>query len=210
MVRSRQLLPCPANCPNHIYAMMLECWQEMPSQRPPFHDLHSRLRSWGAVHARDTRKATNSNNGGSLHYNSSGTAGSRGGTGRVNHYNHNNNNNAVAYQTTMLSDREPLSNSSGPNLTNLPLPPPPSIPPPQHHIFGPPLKPTAVSYHSQFELPSHLAAHHHGMTHSPLHASMQYHVSSATSTSSNSAAQTNSRPNTPSTTRAKMPILSHC
>ena len=203
MVRSRQLLPCPANCPNHIYAMMLECWQEMPTQRPPFHDLHSRFRSWQAVHARDTRKYN-----GTL---SSGHNSATGSRGRPNHYNHYNSGNAVAYQTTMLADRDSSNGScSVPSAPNLPLPPPPpSIPPPlQHHIFGPPpLKPTPA-YHSQFaaDLPSHLSSHHQ---HSPLHT-LQYHVGSATSNSSNSVTAQNSRPNTPSTSRAKMPILGHC
>lgn len=189
MVRSRQLLPCPANCPNHIYAMMLECWQEMPNQRPAFHDLHSRLRSWQAVHARDSRKQTQSN-GGTLTNQNNGTR------NRINHYNHNDG--AVAYQTTMLADR------SSPCLTGpcLPLPPPPpSIPPPHpNHIFGPTSKPTS-SYHFGGDHSSH--------PHSTLH-SLQYHASSITSNSSNSAVAQNSRPNTPSASRAKLPILGHC
>ena len=30
MVRSRQLLPCPEDCPSRMYAFMVECWHELP------------------------------------------------------------------------------------------------------------------------------------------------------------------------------------
>ena len=29
MVRSRQLLPCPEDCPSRMYAFMVECWHEV-------------------------------------------------------------------------------------------------------------------------------------------------------------------------------------
>ncbi|XP_044612590.1 tyrosine-protein kinase transmembrane receptor ROR2 isoform X5 [Equus asinus] len=47
MVRSRQVLPCPDDCPAWVYALMIECWNEFPSRRPRFKDIHSRLRAWG-------------------------------------------------------------------------------------------------------------------------------------------------------------------
>ncbi|XP_030044935.1 tyrosine-protein kinase transmembrane receptor ROR2-like, partial [Microcaecilia unicolor] len=46
MIRNRQVLPCPDECPAWIYALMLECWNEFPARRPRFKDLHSRLRTW--------------------------------------------------------------------------------------------------------------------------------------------------------------------
>ena len=46
MIRSRQLLPCPEDCPSRMYAFMVECWHEVPSRRPPFAEIHSRLRHW--------------------------------------------------------------------------------------------------------------------------------------------------------------------
>merc|ERR1719204_2829438 len=46
MVRSRQLLPCPEDCPSRMYAFMVECWHEVPSRRPTFSEIHSRLRHW--------------------------------------------------------------------------------------------------------------------------------------------------------------------
>lgn len=52
MIRSRQLLPCPEDCPSHIYAMMVECWHEMATRRPTFKELHARLASWEMLHAR--------------------------------------------------------------------------------------------------------------------------------------------------------------
>lgn len=49
MIRNRQLLPCPEECPPHLYALMVECWHEVPARRPTFKEIHSRLRSWENV-----------------------------------------------------------------------------------------------------------------------------------------------------------------
>ncbi|XP_059923157.1 inactive tyrosine-protein kinase transmembrane receptor ROR1 [Gadus macrocephalus] len=46
MVRKRQLLPCPEDCPPRFYGLMTECWQEGPARRPRFKDIHGRLRAW--------------------------------------------------------------------------------------------------------------------------------------------------------------------
>ncbi|XP_075901573.1 inactive tyrosine-protein kinase transmembrane receptor ROR1 isoform X3 [Nelusetta ayraudi] len=46
MVRKRQLLPCPEDCPPRFYGLMTECWQEGPSRRTRFKDMHARLRAW--------------------------------------------------------------------------------------------------------------------------------------------------------------------
>ena len=46
MIRSRQLLPCPEDCPSRMYAFMVECWHELPNRRPPFAEIHARLRQW--------------------------------------------------------------------------------------------------------------------------------------------------------------------
>lgn len=37
-------LPCPVNCPAQIYALMLECWNVIPSCRPSFNAIHRRMR----------------------------------------------------------------------------------------------------------------------------------------------------------------------
>ncbi|KAJ7414464.1 Tyrosine-protein kinase transmembrane receptor ROR2 [Pitangus sulphuratus] len=47
MIRNRQILPCPDDCPTWIYTLMLECWNEFPNRRPRFKDIHNRLRTWG-------------------------------------------------------------------------------------------------------------------------------------------------------------------
>ncbi|NXS08136.1 ROR2 kinase, partial [Neodrepanis coruscans] len=47
MIRNRQVLPCPDDCPTWIYTLMLECWNEFPNRRPRFKDIHNRLRTWG-------------------------------------------------------------------------------------------------------------------------------------------------------------------
>lgn len=46
MIRSRQILACPEECPARIYGLMVECWHEMPSRRPAFREIHNRLRTW--------------------------------------------------------------------------------------------------------------------------------------------------------------------
>ena len=48
MIRARQILPCPEECPSRIYALMVETWHEMPVRRPPFKEIHQRLRKWKA------------------------------------------------------------------------------------------------------------------------------------------------------------------
>lgn len=37
------MLPRPSNCPDRLYAIMCECWQFVPSQRPNFNDLEAWL-----------------------------------------------------------------------------------------------------------------------------------------------------------------------
>nr|XP_048707150.1 tyrosine-protein kinase transmembrane receptor ROR2 isoform X2 [Caretta caretta] len=49
MIRNRQVLPCPDDCPTWIYTLMLECWNEFPNRRPRFKDIHNRLRTWGNI-----------------------------------------------------------------------------------------------------------------------------------------------------------------
>jgi len=46
MIRARQLLPCPDMCPPRMYALMVECWAEMPHRRPHFDELNARLKQW--------------------------------------------------------------------------------------------------------------------------------------------------------------------
>ncbi|CAH0386476.1 unnamed protein product, partial [Bemisia tabaci] len=46
MIRSRQLLPCPEDCPSRMYSLMMECWHEAPIRRPHFPEIHTRLRQW--------------------------------------------------------------------------------------------------------------------------------------------------------------------
>lgn len=45
LVRARQVLPCPEDCPTRIYALMVECWHELSQHRPNFKDIHMRMRS---------------------------------------------------------------------------------------------------------------------------------------------------------------------
>ncbi|XP_044938935.1 tyrosine-protein kinase transmembrane receptor ROR2 [Mustela putorius furo] len=58
MVRGRQVLPCPDDCPAWVYALMVECWHEVPGRRPRFKDIHSRLRAWGSLSAYNSSAQT--------------------------------------------------------------------------------------------------------------------------------------------------------
>ena len=46
MIRSRQLLPCPEDCPSRMYAFMVEYWHELPNRPPTFQEIYARLRQW--------------------------------------------------------------------------------------------------------------------------------------------------------------------
>jgi serine/threonine protein kinase len=36
-------MPCPDNCPEEIYALMLECWNEAPKLRPNFFTIYQKI-----------------------------------------------------------------------------------------------------------------------------------------------------------------------
>uniref|UniRef100_T1IWC4 Tyrosine-protein kinase receptor n=1 Tax=Strigamia maritima TaxID=126957 RepID=T1IWC4_STRMM len=59
MVRSRHLLPCPEECPSHVYALMVECWHEIPARRPAFREIHTRLKMWDNLLMAGSRYSTN-------------------------------------------------------------------------------------------------------------------------------------------------------
>jgi receptor tyrosine kinase-like orphan receptor 1 len=46
MVRARQLLPCPDQCPSAVYSLMIECWHEQAVRRPTFPEIGHRLKIW--------------------------------------------------------------------------------------------------------------------------------------------------------------------
>ncbi|XP_046670353.1 tyrosine-protein kinase transmembrane receptor Ror-like isoform X1 [Homalodisca vitripennis] len=61
MIRCRQLLPCPEDCPSRMYSLMMECWHEAPVRRPHFPEIHARLRQWaGSTPPQASSDRTNS------------------------------------------------------------------------------------------------------------------------------------------------------
>ncbi|VDL98145.1 unnamed protein product, partial [Schistocephalus solidus] len=46
LIQSRYLLPCPPNCPASIYALMMDCWNEVSVKRPMFDEVLMRLSAW--------------------------------------------------------------------------------------------------------------------------------------------------------------------
>ena len=45
-IRNLEVLSCPDNCPARMFGLMRGCWEETPSDRPPFSEICSRLREW--------------------------------------------------------------------------------------------------------------------------------------------------------------------
>lgn len=45
-IRDLEVLSCPDHCPARLFGLMRECWEENPSDRPPFTEICSRLREW--------------------------------------------------------------------------------------------------------------------------------------------------------------------
>lgn len=43
LIQSRYLLPCPNKCPPKVYALMVDCWNEIGSKRPSFEEILSRI-----------------------------------------------------------------------------------------------------------------------------------------------------------------------
>lgn len=56
LIRSRQLLSCPDNCPTAVYSLMIECWHEQAVKRPTFADISHRLRTWYEGHIKIDQK----------------------------------------------------------------------------------------------------------------------------------------------------------
>ena len=44
LIRTHQLLTCPVGCRPRLYALLVDCWQRVPSTRPPFDVIRRRLR----------------------------------------------------------------------------------------------------------------------------------------------------------------------
>ena len=96
MIRSRQLLPCPEDCPSRMYAFMVECWHETPGRRPIFTEIHQRLRQWEGLGSVGYQPSTTSHSmgntsqqSGSAH-SSTGPSNNTGSTNlsNINHYQH--------------------------------------------------------------------------------------------------------------------------
>lgn len=61
MIRDRQLLLIPDECPQRAYALMLECWHENPTQRPSFTEILNRLRNWENYYLFNNHQMVNNN-----------------------------------------------------------------------------------------------------------------------------------------------------
>ncbi|XP_064606220.1 tyrosine-protein kinase transmembrane receptor Ror-like isoform X2 [Liolophura sinensis] len=46
MVRARQVLSCPEDCPPPVYGLMMGCWHELPARRPTFREISIQLQAW--------------------------------------------------------------------------------------------------------------------------------------------------------------------
>lgn len=119
MIRSRQLLPCPEDCPSRMYAFMVECWHELPNRRPTFPEIHARLRQWEgmSVGYQSTSSTANhstcgqSNHSGSQH-SSTGPSNNTGSTNLSNNQFNGMFNNPGGYAHPF--QHKPLPNTPGP------------------------------------------------------------------------------------------------
>ena len=81
MIQTRQLLPCPEDCPSRIYAFMVECWHEVPSRRPSFAEIHARLRHWEGTGTSMGYQSTNHSVCNGSQHSSTGPSNNTGSTG---------------------------------------------------------------------------------------------------------------------------------
>lgn len=58
LIKDHHLLPCPEDCPPHVYSLMIDCWRNEPSNRPNFVEIHNKLKAWQAVENVRSTKAT--------------------------------------------------------------------------------------------------------------------------------------------------------
>merc|ERR1711953_502492 len=89
MIRSRQLLPCPEDCPSRMYAFMVECWHEVPGRRPSFAEIHNRLRHWegyGAGYQSTTHSMCNASQHSGSQHSSTGPSNNTGSTNLSQHH----------------------------------------------------------------------------------------------------------------------------
>ncbi|PSN51826.1 hypothetical protein C0J52_17686 [Blattella germanica] len=151
MIRSRQLLPCPEDCPSRLYTLMIECWHEVPSRRPQFPEINARLRSWWA---------TSPNTCGSPDMSSSwtppgGPAVPSGG-GAASSYSGGSQKSSTGPSNKTGSTQLSVNISTPPNFTaSRPQPSPSMAPPNPVKSFNPAL----TQPHSQPNTPSHMQPH---------------------------------------------------
>ena len=131
MIRSRQILPSPEDCPARMYGLMVECWHEMPTRRPLFREIHARLRAWKSEMMMQNPhwSLSQSQSANSSSHQSSLQSGPshQGSTGPSN--------------TTAMTGLTGSSNNSDPSQCSQHLPVPPTAPP-----YQPSLTPQPVGY----------------------------------------------------------------
>ena len=66
MIRDRQLLLIPDECPQRAYGLMLECWHENPTQRPTFTEILNKLRNWENYYLFNGNQVNNNNTNNNL------------------------------------------------------------------------------------------------------------------------------------------------
>ncbi|KAK6180051.1 hypothetical protein SNE40_012270 [Patella caerulea] len=191
MIRSRQILPCPEDCPARIYGLMVECWHEMPNRRPPFREMHARLRAWkGEIMASQnphwSLSQSQSAHSGSTHQSSHSQPSHHSSTGPSN--------------TTAVTG---LTGSSNTSDQLMPYPQQyaqqaaPQHMMPQHHPFignqpGAPMQPGHPLYMARFPMPPPYNGNQ-----ATKGANTAGSVASSKSSSSTSASETQTRPQQP-------------
>ncbi len=156
MIRSRQLLPCPEDCPSRMYAFMVECWHEVPSRRPPFSEIHSRLRHWEGFSA---------SGGGTTTYQQSTTSQSMGAQSQHSGSHHSSTGPSNNTGSTGLSNAHFLYGRQPGYMSHVQMGPnggqqvmlggyqPGPLPPPPGHLPKPPASTSSQNSHSNSNTP---------------------------------------------------------
>lgn len=134
MIRDRQLLMIPDECPQRVYQLMLECWHENSVQRPTFTDLVSRLKNWENYYTVSIQQSNGNRN--QVHNNCDYIVNTNCNNNLVNTYSSNSQNSKASSNggaasgntnntgSTAISSTSTPTNQLPPSLT---LPPPPAI-----------------------------------------------------------------------------------
>ncbi|XP_069694421.1 tyrosine-protein kinase transmembrane receptor Ror-like isoform X3 [Periplaneta americana] len=202
MIRSRQLLPCPEDCPSRLYTLMIECWHEVPSRRPQFPEINSRLRSWWASSPNTCGYLGNYHSAGSPDVSSSNWTPPGAGVSAPGTFLTSGGGAASSYSGGSQKSSTGPSNKTGSTQLSVNISTPLSRPQPSPSMVAsssvkPPFNPALTQAHSQPNTPSHIQPHGPNLR-GPSSSSMPNRQSPGSANQPGISSQPSSQSNTPS------------